>query len=783
MTRAFNFGVKLAVSPVMADQSGAVNQPVPTNGAQHGNVNLHLAQGKDYAQNAKAHYFRGLNGDDSPADGAMRNADAQQTPPNRLSANMSIKTPTVGQPFLPQTAMPPATKAPVLGKAGSLLEFGAKVAQVTGMTYDENNSNVKKLKRQYPTTWRKVMAESQGLSDDSQAKPVGSKCAQSTCSPCDMPNSPTNKKHITSASPAVTDASEHSEEIGKPEVVETEHSEAKAKQPEEGIKAAKLGLWDRIRAKKERGGTAAKPGDKDYPDSKSWKKVTAISKKSAAQLGTKLAAEPSRWAFDGQGPGDAQAREAIYNAIKGFGDKLPKPSSSYAYGPGGGGASAPDLSGVNPAAYGAAPSHGPMGLASSGPSLGRRNPNSTAIDEMFQASRGMLPKMKSSPNPRYASENVDAGVPGAVEAFKAQQAAKVPTPNMSSKAPAAAMSRGGYGKSPETPKVDSDSSGPQFSATAAPKSRPQLVNQLRAMNNMPAVPDARSFNEFQTNLNKSVAELRARARANGQAIPSIEAGAEAVPSNPKKPSTSWAKMKPVESSLSRGEDPFGDKPAPGMLSQAMKWMGKNPGYTAAGGLGALGLGGALYYATRPKKKKKEEEEEVKSAAGISKFINGLMKTPAQAGQSAMMSARKGANGLSRPPAGMLPTPDYSGKYNRMLGNLRDPHIGGSSRDDLAVWAQNHADAMVPKYTPRRPALAEVGQTAARNQGLTQAGVLGGAAGLGALSQAGQQAPPPEVKAKPKPVSSSASVSPSSPAPVTPMDMFRRVTGGYSRLPK
>lgn len=45
--------------------------------------------------------------------------------------------------------------------------------------------------------------------------------------------------------------------------------------------AGKLGLWDRIRAKKERGEKPAKPGDKDYPDAKSWKKVTSISEKKA----------------------------------------------------------------------------------------------------------------------------------------------------------------------------------------------------------------------------------------------------------------------------------------------------------------------------------------------------------------------------------------------------------------------------------------------------------------------------------------------------------------------
>jgi hypothetical protein len=45
--------------------------------------------------------------------------------------------------------------------------------------------------------------------------------------------------------------------------------------------ASKPGLWANIRAKKERGESAAKPGDKDYPDSKNWKKVTAISEKEA----------------------------------------------------------------------------------------------------------------------------------------------------------------------------------------------------------------------------------------------------------------------------------------------------------------------------------------------------------------------------------------------------------------------------------------------------------------------------------------------------------------------
>jgi hypothetical protein len=41
----------------------------------------------------------------------------------------------------------------------------------------------------------------------------------------------------------------------------------------------KKGLWDNIHAKRKRGEKPAKPGDEDYPDSKSWNKTT---KESAA---------------------------------------------------------------------------------------------------------------------------------------------------------------------------------------------------------------------------------------------------------------------------------------------------------------------------------------------------------------------------------------------------------------------------------------------------------------------------------------------------------------------
>jgi hypothetical protein len=40
------------------------------------------------------------------------------------------------------------------------------------------------------------------------------------------------------------------------------------------IRSLKRGLWDNIHAKRARGVAPAKPGDKDYPDQKQWRKVS-----------------------------------------------------------------------------------------------------------------------------------------------------------------------------------------------------------------------------------------------------------------------------------------------------------------------------------------------------------------------------------------------------------------------------------------------------------------------------------------------------------------------------
>lgn len=58
---------------------------------------------------------------------------------------------------------------------------------------------------------------------------------------------------------------------GDPENWEYLPPQKKKKQKKE---AGQRGLWDNIHAKRKRGEKPAKKGDKDYPDSKSWKKVT-----------------------------------------------------------------------------------------------------------------------------------------------------------------------------------------------------------------------------------------------------------------------------------------------------------------------------------------------------------------------------------------------------------------------------------------------------------------------------------------------------------------------------
>jgi hypothetical protein len=131
--------------------------------------------------------------------------------------------------------------------AASLYSFGAKIANYVDL---HNAPEPAKKELPHHEVFNNALTRAEAAGEKPSSELFGriqkehdnaqkkEKKAQSACSPCAMPNGPTNKKPYTSASPAVTDASQKSVEIGKPPVAETEHSEAKAKQPEEGAKSA-----------------------------------------------------------------------------------------------------------------------------------------------------------------------------------------------------------------------------------------------------------------------------------------------------------------------------------------------------------------------------------------------------------------------------------------------------------------------------------------------------------------------------------------------------------------
>lgn len=93
----------------------------------------------------------------------------------------------------------------------------------------------------------------------------------------------------------------------------------------------KPGLWANIRAKRNRGEPAAKPGDKDYPDKEQWDKLTEESKSAHIDntlclLGIeKLASSPAWQRSAGKNPeGGLNAKgRASYNRATGGNLKAP----------------------------------------------------------------------------------------------------------------------------------------------------------------------------------------------------------------------------------------------------------------------------------------------------------------------------------------------------------------------------------------------------------------------------------------------------------------------------
>lgn len=125
------------------------------------------------------------------------------------------------------------TGAPILGAVGGGIGGGMLGHSLASEAVGPYETEEEKFERMLEA--REAAQEKMKMKT---AYEFGAKIAASSCVPCHTPNGPTNKKPYTSVSPAVTDAGQKSVEIGKPPVTETEHSEAKAKQPEEGVKSA-----------------------------------------------------------------------------------------------------------------------------------------------------------------------------------------------------------------------------------------------------------------------------------------------------------------------------------------------------------------------------------------------------------------------------------------------------------------------------------------------------------------------------------------------------------------
>jgi len=587
-------------------------------------------------------------------------------------------------------------------EAMSLYSFGAKLANYVDLhdspSSDELISRAKDVKNEAERTGRPVVkdyakkqlsphevfqnalrrAEASGekpsadlFSRMQKEHDSAQKKAQSACSPCAMPNGPA-KKPYTSASPAVTDAGQKSEEIGKPPVAKTEHSAAKAKLPEEGVKSARtkqanplLKMLGQAGAKFM--GTAAKAKPPVAPVAGAAGAGAAAAqaagkiKITPADLAARAAANPKQTILPGSfaATGMNQARTTAaanphYQPAGGPIKMAPPAGAAPAVRPAAP-PSPPNKVTISPAEAAAGRAKvtiTPQDLAARAQATAELNPQQAghmsqlwqdgtsefrrkalglgqsanapevmrkfeqlspaqqqqfyghykggsamafgvkvadATDELFQAGRNMTPPIKSAPNPRYATENVNAGAPDAAAAFDAQRATKLPSPNMAPPPP-----------------------GPG----GASKFVSKLLGQLKTVGT--------GVNNARLSAGGQLGESYAAGGDDGgrgyQGPPgstpqvSGKVGPKPGTSSKAAPTSGWAKAKPVRSSLTRGDDPFGDKVKPtkpdasNMLGDAMGFLSKNK-YPIGAGVGAAGLAALLYNMNRKPKKKKQDEDD------------------------------------------------------------------------------------------------------------------------------------------------------------------------------
>ena len=254
----YAFGAKLAADPRATDETGGaysplgrqdllnridgiaamVNGPARREGPLYGSSGGAQDYGMDYSRTDNRWVSDTERNHANYLDKLQHNVAAYENRLEGLKNNSNSAAQFGTAASMGLNAAGNAIGAPVLAGAANMGLTGSRVADLYARnnavkTTQQNLNTAKQNLQQFKQPWEGQQKLSPALAPKpvtpavkaGEALAFGAKLAQSMCQPCDMPNGPANKKHTTGASPAVLEADEKSEELGRPETEETEHSE------------------------------------------------------------------------------------------------------------------------------------------------------------------------------------------------------------------------------------------------------------------------------------------------------------------------------------------------------------------------------------------------------------------------------------------------------------------------------------------------------------------------------------------------------------------------------
>lgn len=185
------------------------------------------------------------------------------------------------------------------------------------------------------------------------------------------------------------------------------------------------------------------------------------------------------------------------------------------------------------------------------------------------------------------------------------------------------------------------------------------------------------------------------------------------------------------SNLSKWTSPDSMTPMWASVVDGVRKYGPTAAGVGAGGLGLYAL--YKYLGSKEKKKKLRHEAEPKFASEM-QALSRLFRSPAAAGRSAMMAARK-TYGI-KPGVTTYPTMDTVISPSAAKGRMLNPNQKYIPNPEAGLPGKSTMRAVGPMLVPRRQALKSVGNAAATSQALQQAGAGAAAAGgLGLASRA------------------------------------------------